>query len=418
MAEITPSYEERWNKRRVQGWQYLANVPDGKLRSLYWAIFFLFCIMGFYGDLTYIPGRAPTWAILAASIINGAYAVLYPYFLVHKPKWYLWLLVAGSCILGPATATAFANIAGYYPGGFADRRAEVIFSAQGILFCVIASYVCFISFIRVQASSALRIQNELDLAHGIQRTLVPPLDLTIPGYEINGVSLPSDKVGGDLVDIVPVSSGTVAYVADVAGHGLQAGILMGMIKTAARTILLEQFDDPATLLNVFCERLNRVLPGVKEAHMYATLAVMHLGRDGRVHYALAGHPAILRYTAANRSVSQLWFEQFPVGLLPVGAFHTREVKLQPGDMLIVSTDGILEACNAQEEEFGVDRLAELTREYSQEPSLSALSDRITTSVRAFGKQADDQTLLLVRRQSIAAIAPSPAEESEAAFAVA
>jgi len=362
MGATPSSFGEPWYRRRVKGWQYLENVPNGKLRSLYFAIFFLFCIMGFYGDLTYIPGKAPIWAILGAAVINGAYAVLYPYFLVHKPKWYLWLLAAGSFLLGPATATAFASIAAYYPSNFMDRRTEVIFSAQGILVCVVASYICFISFIRVQASSALRIQNELDLAHGIQRTLVPPLDLNIAGYDLHGVSLPSDKVGGDLVDIVEVSSGTVAYVADVAGHGLQAGILMGMVKTAARTILLEPFADPATLLNVFCERLNRVLPGVKEAHMYATLAVLHLGRDGRVHYALAGHPAILYYTAANQAVAQLWFEQFPVGLLPVGRFMTQEVALLPGDMLIVSTDGILEACNANEEEYGTDRLAEIARQ--------------------------------------------------------
>jgi hypothetical protein len=171
MAAAAPSYEDHWSKRRVKGWQYLANVPDGKLRSLYLAIFFLFCIMGFYGDLTYIPGRAPIWAILAASVINGAYAVLYPYFLVHKPKWYLWLLAVGSFILGPVTATAFANIAGYYPGGFADRRSEVIFSAQGILFCVIASYICFISFIRVQASSALRIRLTVSSARSFRRSI-------------------------------------------------------------------------------------------------------------------------------------------------------------------------------------------------------------------------------------------------------
>jgi serine phosphatase RsbU (regulator of sigma subunit) len=374
--------------------------------------------MGFYGDLTYIPGKAPIWAILGAAVINGAYAVLYPYFLVHKPKWYLWLLAAGSFLLGPATATAFANIAAYYPSNFMDRRTEVIFSAQGILVCVVASYVCFISFIRVQASSALRIQNELDLAHVIQRTLVPPIDLSVAGYELHGVSLPSDKVGGDLVDVVSVASGTVAYVADVAGHGLQAGILMGMVKTAARTILLEPFDDPETLLNVFCERLNRVLPGVKEAHMYATLAALHLSEDGRVHYALAGHPAILHYCAATQSVSQLWFEQFPVGLLPVGKFATREVLLHAGDMLIVSTDGILEACNASEEEFGTDRLAELTQRYSKEALLSELSEQLTSSVKAFGPQADDQTLLLVRRQAVAGIAPASAVENEEVLAVA
>jgi serine phosphatase RsbU (regulator of sigma subunit) len=172
------------------------------------------------------------------------------------------------------------------------------------------------------------------------------------------------------------------------------------------------------LLSVFCERLNRVLPGVKEAHMYATLAVLHLGKDGRVHYALAGHPAILHYGAETRSVSLLWFEQFPVGLLPVGAFATEEVRLQAGDMLIVSTDGILEACDGNEEEFGIDRLAELAKHTQAETSLSTLSGEITQSVQAFGKQADDQTLLLVRRTLASGIAPASIVERDEVSAVA
>ena len=405
MASSSLSMTTPWYKRRTTGWLYLANLAPRRLLTLYLAIFFLFSSFGFYGDLTYCDGHAPIWAVLVVAVSNGAYADLYPYVLIHKPKAWLWLLVFGSCILGPLFATWLTYVSAMHPGHFATRNAGIVFAAQGILVGIMGSYVSLVSFIREQATSALRIQNELDLAHGIQRTLVPPLDLNIDGYQLHGVSLPSDKVGGDLVDVVEVSDGIVAYVADVAGHGLQAGILMGMIKTAARTILLEEFHDPVRMLQTFCERLNRVLPGVKEAHMYATLAVLHLGRNGEVHYALAGHPAILQYDAGRSAVSQLGCEQFPVGLLPVGTFITQQTRLAAGDMLIVSTDGILEACNTSEEEFGSDRLAGLVQQFSGAPSLGTLSREVTVSVQAFGKQMDDQTLLLIRRASAATLLP-------------
>ena len=388
-----------WYRRPLAGWAYLSLLPERKLLSLYLAVFFLFSIMGFYNDLTAAAGNAPILPVLAVSLFTGAYAVLYPYALIHKPLYWLISIASLNFITGPIVATWLNFMAQRHPAHFATRTAGIDFASTGILFAIIASYICFVTFIRAQASSALRIQNELDLAHGIQRTLVPPLDVAVGGYELHGVSLPSDKVGGDLVDIVEVSNGTVAYVADVAGHGLQAGILMGMVKTAARTILLEDFADPAELLQAFCERLNRVLPGVKEAHMYATLAVLHLSPDGQVHYALAGHPAILHYHASRRAVSQLCCEQFPVGLLPVGAFLTQQTTLSAGDLLIVSTDGILEACNAEEEEYGVDRLAALaSEEYDVNPTLDTLGRAITSAVQRFGKQVDDQTLLLIRRQ--------------------
>jgi serine phosphatase RsbU (regulator of sigma subunit) len=84
------------------------------------------------------------------------------------------------------------------------------------------------------------MQNELKLAHGIQKTLVPPVKLRSAGFDVYGISCPSDKVGGDLVDALYLSNGdAIAYLADIAGHGLQAGILMGMLKSAARTALLD-----------------------------------------------------------------------------------------------------------------------------------------------------------------------------------
>ena len=398
LSKALPS-EPPWYQRRATGWKYLSLLPHRKLIRLYLAIFFLFAIFGCYGNLVYCGGRAPIWSVLVVCVCNGAYAMVYPYILIHQPKAYLWLAALGSFLLGPAISTGMAYVSTHYPRS-GSQISGIILSAQGILFCVIASYVFFIGFTRAQAAGALRIQNELDLAHSIQRTLVPPITTSLGGYDLHGISIPSEKVGGDLVDVVALGNGgTVAYVADVSGHGLQAGILMGMIKTAARTILLEEFADPAQLLYALCDRLNRALPGVKEAHMYATLSALYLAPDGRVHYTLAAHPAILHYRAATRSVEHLGCEQLPVGLLPVSDFVSFSMEMQPGDILAITTDGILEACDQQEEEFGSERVAAFLDHEADPTDLEQTSRDIMAAVQSFGKQVDDQTLLLVRRRS-------------------
>jgi serine phosphatase RsbU (regulator of sigma subunit) len=242
-----------------------------------------------------------------------------------------------------------------------------------------------------------RLSTELASAHSIQRTLVPPISASFSGYDLNGLSLPSEKVGGDLVDVVVLPNrSVVAYVADVSGHGLQAGILMGMVKTAVRTILLESSDDPASLLASLCDRLNRALPTVKESHMYTTLSAICLAPDGRIEYTLAGHPSILYYQASSRTVRALTFDQFPVGLLPVDAYISHSLQIEQGDVLAIATDGILEAANTQEEEFGSERIAALLTQMSGQ-DLASIRDSIVSAAQAFGKQADDQTILLIRR---------------------
>lgn len=243
-----------------------------------------------------------------------------------------------------------------------------------------------------------RLSSELESAHSIQRTFVPPIAVSFSGYDLNGLSLPSEKVGGDLVDVVLLPNQSIlAYVADVSGHGLQAGILMGMVKTAVRTTLLESCDDPALLLASLCDRLNRALPTVKESHMYATLAAICLAPDGRIEYTLAGHPSILYYQESSGKVQALTCNQFPVGLLPVDAYISHSLQIEKGDLLAIATDGILEAVNARQEEFGGDRIAALlTRMHGQD--LASIRDSIVSAAQAFGKQADDQTILLIRRR--------------------
>ena len=188
----------------------------------------------------------------------------------------------------------------------------------------------------------------------------------------------------------------IAYLADIAGHGLAAGILMGMLKTATRTALLDaEQRPPEWTVPTLLDRLNRVLPEVKERHMYATFTGFRLGMDGRVFYALAASPPILHWHASERSLSQREEAQFPLGLLPVSSFDGHALEMAPGDLLVVATDGIWELCNKPGEEFGVERLKQVIEANPRDP-LPLLAEKILTAARSFGRQFDDETILMVR----------------------
>jgi serine phosphatase RsbU (regulator of sigma subunit) len=172
---------------------------------------------------------------------------------------------------------------------------------------------------------------------------VPAFTLRAGGYEIYGISKPSERVGGDLVDALELGNGdSIAYLGDIAGHGLQAGILMGMLKTATLTALLEAGErTPDSTLPVLLDRLNTVLPKVKEPHMYATFSAFRLCADGAVYYALAASPPILHWHANGSALSKVEEAQFPLGLLPVSGFDGKRLQMENGDLLVVATDGVL-----------------------------------------------------------------------------
>jgi sigma-B regulation protein RsbU (phosphoserine phosphatase) len=191
-------------------------------------------------------------------------------------------------------------------------------------------------FIQNEGRHAIRIQTELAIAQSIQQTLVPVIDWRSSRLEIYGISLPSAEVGGDLVDVVPLPDGSVfAYVADVSGHGLPAGIMMGMIKTAVHTQL---FDLPSPTA-VF-ERLNEVLPAVKEPHMYSTCTALRIypsanGVACRLDYAIAGQPDMLHASSTTDSVTRLGDQQLPLGLLAGPPYQGHSLELQPDDVLLM-----------------------------------------------------------------------------------
>lgn len=126
---------------------------------------------------------------------------------------------------------------------------------------------------------------------------------------------------------------------------------MGMLKTAIR-VSLQFRREPVAVL----ESADRVLPAVKEANMYATLALLYFDGSHEAEYSLAGHPPILHYRAATGDIARLAMEQFPLGLMPGGRYSSQRVSYAPRDLFLMTTDGISEVPDANDEEFGLDRL--------------------------------------------------------------
>ncbi len=393
---MSTAYQVPWYKRSPEGWKHFRSIPLARLRPLIIAVFVLFSTFGYFDDI--IAGGLYPYSILISNVVfSGLIACLWILILSRKP--FVWLLVLIPIqILSPFFLAWFARVLSiHFPAAPATAALGIRISAIGMMVSIVLSYVFFILFIRGEGKESFKLRNELELAHGIQKTLVPPVSLRTARFEIYGISKPSEKVGGDLVDALELTNGdSIAYLADIAGHGLQAGILMGMLKTAARTALLEAVElAPARTLPVLLDRLNSVLPEVKEPHMYATFTGFRLGGDGSVYYALAASPPILHWHAGHMSLSHLEEEQFPLGLLPVTAFDGQSMQTAPGDLLVVATDGILEVSNKNEEEFGVERVKDVIAANTRVP-LAELAQKILGAAQAFGKQLDDQTILIVR----------------------
>jgi serine phosphatase RsbU (regulator of sigma subunit) len=371
---------------------YLQSVPLRRLAWLMVAAFFLFATVGLLSSIHGEVQQNYLWTGFAMAVYLGALAVMYLLAGSRRPIWAL-AVIPFQVATTPFLKSFTIHMQRYQtPVSF-----EVATQLYAIcaLFATIISYTLFFRFIQIEGRYGFRARAELALAHTIQATLVPGVAATIAGCEIYGLSLPSAKVGGDLVDVVLTPAGHgFAYLVDVAGHGLNAGILMGMVKTAVRTCLAYE-STPGLIFDT----LNRILPDLKESNMYATCAALYLQQraDGQcdISYALAGHPPILHLSATGQIKSTLSDQQFPLGLLPFAGYQTRSVRVAPGDLLIAATDGILETCSKDGIDFGQQGLEDIAAAYRQIP-LPDLAQKIFAAAANFGPQEDDRTLLLLR----------------------
>jgi phosphoserine phosphatase RsbU/P len=243
-----------------------------------------------------------------------------------------------------------------------------------------------------------RLEQEINIARDIQQALLPRNFPDNPHFAVTGINFPCLAVGGDYFDVFSLSDGRTAFlIADVSGKGLGAAIVTTMLQGALSAMTLG--TDPARVFN----HVNRFLCDHSEVGRYATVFFGILDPEGHLEFINAGHPSPF---LIRRGVAQEAFTEgsYPVGLVPEAEYTAVCLKLEPGDTLVLFSDGVTEAVDPDEQMFGTARLKQLLTGQPECP-LGDLQKCVLEGVENFARgahQADDLTLLIVRYRATAA----------------
>ena len=237
-----------------------------------------------------------------------------------------------------------------------------------------------------------RLEQELSIAREIQQALIPQGLQDYPNFSISGMHRPCHEVGGDYFDVFPVPDGRIALlIADVSGKGLGAALVTTILQGALSGITLDV--DPARVFDY----LNRLLCSRSAIGRFVTIFFGLLDPSGTLEFIRAGHPSPL--VMHQGVMSELYTGgSFPVGLVQEASYTSSIFQLEPGDTLLLYTDGITEAEDKSGELFLESRLQEAFEQYKDAP-LKTLQEGILSAIENFAEgasQSDDITLLLVR----------------------
>jgi sigma-B regulation protein RsbU (phosphoserine phosphatase) len=256
--------------------------------------------------------------------------------------------------------------------------------------------------ITVEAAEREVETEELKQAQEIQRGLLPKDVPQLPEFAIAGAWEPARVVGGDYYDVIRLSKDRLAIcIADVAGKGVSAALLMANVQAAVRAFASETF-----LPSRVVAQINSVLYTNTAPEKFVTLFYGVLdARTRTLQYANAGHPRPLIIHSSGKT-TRLENGGALLGVFPDWAYDDSVVELEPGDLLLLFTDGIIEATAPGGEEFGEDRLIAAIQ-VPNERSLEDLQSHVLGQIRSFcqSPMADDATLLM-----IAAACANPAEK--------
>lgn len=249
------------------------------------------------------------------------------------------------------------------------------------------------------------LETEVRLAARVQQSLLPPPEMNLPGLRVARAFHPCTDLAGDAMGVVPLPRGSVGlYLADVSGHGVGAALLsftLNHLLSPSRegSLLVEVAGDgPATVSPArLAGRLNRQFPMEKTRQYFTLVYGAYDGSEGRFRYVVAGHPSPFLLRRGEPPV-ELPGRGLPIGMIEGASYRDEAVTLAPGDRIYFYTDGVTEAQDASEVEFGSARLMaeiERTRERPLLEGLELLADAVRRW--ADGSPRDDVSLLAIER---------------------
>jgi serine phosphatase RsbU (regulator of sigma subunit) len=248
-----------------------------------------------------------------------------------------------------------------------------------------------------ERASREKIERDLDLAREIQRGLLPPKPPRVEGFEIAGWNRAADKTGGDYFDWLELPDGkTIITLADVTGHGIGPALIVAVCRAYMRASASGEAD-LATVLHRVNDLLYEDIPSGR--FVTAAVGVLDPARRSMM-FLSAGHAPIFFYKASADEVTSWDADDIPLGIMSgMSLGEEREIRFEPGDVLVLITDGFFEWANAANEQYGAERVeAAIRARHGEAPS--AIIDGLYEDVlrHAGGTaQADDLTAVVVKR---------------------
>lgn len=252
-----------------------------------------------------------------------------------------------------------------------------------------------------------KIERDLDIAREIQSGLLPKDIPDTPGFEIEGWSKPADQTGGDYFDWMALpEGGTLITLADVSGHGIGPALIVAVCRAYMRAAAAGN----GVALETSLSRVNELLQVDMPSGRFVTAAVGVLEPlRNEMSFVSAGQAPVFFYRAASRTVENWAADDLPLGIYSGLTFDgARKVLFEPGDTLVLTTDGFFEWSNAGGEQFGIQRLEAFVAAHAEEPP-TAFIQKLHSDVLAHAAgtvQPDDLTVVIIRR-SVAPASGSP-----------
>ncbi len=340
-------------------------------------------------------------SIVFANVV-GFVAVLTVRYVIPKysglPAWVRYPLAVLTLIGGGIFGSGLTILVNPLVVFYQMRLALMVVTVNGVLALVVGFLTFVYEHMRHQieeeASERGRLEQEMTIARDIQMELLPRTFPRIPGLDIFAFTVPARHVGGDCYDVIDVGDGRLAVtIGDVSGKGTPAAILMANVQAAVRAL-----SESGLAAGELITRVNRLVHKFTEESAFITFFYCVLDtRTGDLCYVNAGHnpPCVFR---ADGSKEYLDRGGLVIGIMPGAEYEEGQTALGPGDDLVLYTDGITEAANADDEMFGEERLEALLLEHRHR-SAREIEEHVYSGVRDFvgtAAQSDDLTMVVVK----------------------
>ncbi len=293
------------------------------------------------------------------------------------------------------------------------RRILFAVSFFGFFFCLTSIYTGegsdFWVFIEISATfllmtlllgmeliDKLKYRDELQLARDLQASLIPKAMPDSERWDVAAYNRIANTVGGDIYDFVPLPDGRMAVLfGDASGHGMAAGLVMAVAHAAFRT-QLEVDPSPMSIIS----SLNRILCRTGGSRSFFACVYILLSPEGSFLGTIAGHPPVLKIDANGKVSERIGRGAYPLGVKPGLTWEIVSGRLEHGERLLLHSDGLTEARNAQEREFG-DAYVEAIAGWHPEASATAHLESLVGEFRTFMGHVppdDDVSIAIVRRR--------------------